>query len=242
MASVTDRTDARPAPNARPGPDAEEGIEDLAVRPPRQERTRHQWARVLDCGIEILEQGGYEAFTIAAVCERAQVPPRALYARVSSKDGLFLAVYDHGMTRVTADHAAFADDSRWSGLAPEATIRQAVTLVLEVFARHAALLRSVVLLSSAHPEVLRRGSEHAQQLRALFVRRCAPAVGDHHPSRSAAAETAFNTVFAVGVFDVAYGRSFLGSADDQERLATDLASMQTAYLTGGTVREACVTQ
>lgn len=232
MASVSDRADARPTPTARPRPDDREGIEDLAVRPPRQERTRQQWARVLDCGIEILEQGGYDAFTIAAVCERAQVPPRALYARVSSKDGLFLAVYDHGMARVTADHAAFADDLCWSGLTPEATIRQAVSLVLEVFARHAALLRSVVLLSSAHREILRRGSEHARQLQALFVKRCLPAVSDRHPSPTAAAETTFNTLFAVGVFDVAYGRSFLGSTDDQERFVSGLALMQTMYLTG----------
>jgi AcrR family transcriptional regulator len=212
-------------------------LADLAVRPPRQERTRHQWARVLDCGIEILEQGGYDAFTIAAVCERAGVPPRALYARVNTKDALFLAVYDHGMARVAAAHAPLADDTRWTGLTPQATIGQAVTLVLDVFARHAALLRSVVLLSSAHPEILRRGSEHARQLQALFVRRCLPAVSDRHPDPVAAAETAFNTVFAAAVFHLAYGPSFLGSGGthgqldgDHERLATDLAHLQTAYL------------
>jgi AcrR family transcriptional regulator len=231
MAFVSNRDGAGARPLDPPEAGDAEQAADLAVRPPRQERTRQQWARVLDCGIEILEQGGYDAFTIAAVCERARVPPRALYARVSSKHGLFLAVYDHGMARVTADHADLADDARWSGLTPGATIRQAVTLVLEVFARNAALLRSVVLLSSAHPEVLRRGSEHARQLRALFVQRCLPAVSDRHPSPSAAAETTFNTVFAAGVFDVAYGRSFLDSTDDQERFATDLARMQTAYLT-----------
>lgn len=230
MASVTNRTEASARPHDSPGGAHPEQAADLAVRPPRQERTRQQWARVLDCGIEILEEGGYDAFTIAAVCERAQVPPRALYARVSTKDGLFLAVYDHGMTRVAADHAAFADDARWAGLTPEATIAQAVALVLEVFARNAALLRSVILLSSAHPGILRRGAEHARQLQALFVRRCLPAVSDRHPSPTAAAETAFNTVFAVAVFHVAYGASFLGTSGSHEELATDTAAMQIAYL------------
>ena len=44
---------------------------DLEVRPPKQERSRAAWNRVLDAGVAILEDGGYDAFTIAAVCERA---------------------------------------------------------------------------------------------------------------------------------------------------------------------------
>jgi AcrR family transcriptional regulator len=238
---VTDRRTAPSGPpsGSRSGPATAPvtealvtGSADLVVRHPRQERTRRQWARVLDCGIEILQEGGYDAFTIAAVCERAQVPPRALYARVDSKDGLFLAVYDHGMARVAADHAPLADDARWAGLTAEATVHQAVASVLDVFARNAALLRSVVLLSSAHPEVLRRGSEHARQLQALFVRRCLPTVGHHHPDPTVASQTAFNTVFAAAVFHVAYGPSFLGSAAGPGELAGHLADMQTAYLVG----------
>ena len=43
----------------------------LEVRPPKQQRSRQAWNRVLDAGVSILEDGGYDAFTIAAVCERA---------------------------------------------------------------------------------------------------------------------------------------------------------------------------
>ena len=79
---------------------------DLALREPRQRRTREQWDRILDAGVRLLEEGGYEAFTIAALCERAEVPPRALYARAATKDALFLAVYERGMSRVLAGHQA----------------------------------------------------------------------------------------------------------------------------------------
>ena len=65
----------------------------LTIRPPRQERSRRAWDRVLDAGVALLEEAGYEGFTIAAVCERAQVPPRAIYDRAPTKDALFLAVY-----------------------------------------------------------------------------------------------------------------------------------------------------
>src|SRR4051812_37000943 len=43
---------------------------ELEVRPPKQERSRASWNRVLDAGVAILEDTGYDALTIAAVCER----------------------------------------------------------------------------------------------------------------------------------------------------------------------------
>src|SRR3954464_9446913 len=91
----------------------------LTIRPPLQQRSRETWARVLDAGVAILETGGYEAFTIAAVCEGAQVAPRVIYSRADSKDVLFLAVYEHGIARVRADQAVFGDEGRWEGLSAD---------------------------------------------------------------------------------------------------------------------------
>lgn len=65
---------------------------------------------------------------------------------------------------------------------------------------------------------------------ALFVRRCLPVVGDRHLDPTAAAQAAFNTVFAAAVFQVAYGPSFPGSGSDPDEFASHLADMQTAYL------------
>ena len=44
--------------------------ESLEIRPPVQRRSREAWERVLNAGVELLEEGGYDAFTIAAVCDR----------------------------------------------------------------------------------------------------------------------------------------------------------------------------
>jgi AcrR family transcriptional regulator len=203
----------------------------LQVRPPRQARTLRAWNRVLDCGVQILEDGGYDAFTIAAVCDRAHVPPRALYARVTSKDGLFLAVYEHAMARVAADHAPFTDDTRWDGLGPAATIEQAVRLVLAIFARHARLLRAVVLISSAHPEIYKRGARYSRQLQDLYVERCGPAVSRRHPNPGEAAAASFDAVFSSAIFRTAYGPDFLAPGRDDSGYATRLADMQVAYLT-----------
>src|SRR5690242_6353003 len=147
-------------------PDLPDG---LAIRPPRQERSRQAWARVLDAGVALLEESGYEGFTIAAVCQRAQVPPRAVYDRAPSKDALFLAVYEHGMARVGTDHAVFGDPARWDGLPPRALIEAAVREVAAIFGRHQALLRAVVLISGVHPEVHRRGGAYSRELGDRFV-------------------------------------------------------------------------
>src|SRR3954451_22281484 len=118
---------------------------DLEVRPPKQRRSREAWNRVLDAGVAILEDGGYEAFTIAAVCERAGVAPTAIYARTSSKDALFLAVYEHGIVALRQEQGVFADGARWVGLAPADVVRAAVAEMVGIVLRHQRYLRAVVL-------------------------------------------------------------------------------------------------
>src|SRR4051794_5768169 len=137
---------------------------DLEVRPPKQRRSREAWNRVLDAGVALLEDGGYDAFTIAAVCERAQVAPTALYARTTSKDALFLAVYEHGIARLRAEQQVFADPTHWSGLAPAALVREGVAQVVGISLRHRRYLRAVVLVSGVHPEVQARGGRYVHEL------------------------------------------------------------------------------
>ena len=202
---------------------------DLAVREPRQQRTREQWSRVLDAGVALLEEGGYDAFTIAALCERAQVPPRALYARTDTKDGLFLAVYERGMSRVLADHAVFADAELWGHDDHAHLVELAVRRLVSIFIDHEAFLRAVVLISNAHPEVLRRGAAYVEAIRDLFVsvlrtERTRPASGQSHDL-----ELCFSLVFSAMVVRIAYGPGF-GPSGDTETLTRDLVTMAQRLL------------
>src|SRR5215212_11927479 len=113
---------------------------DLEVRPPKQQRSREAWNRVLDAGVAILEDGGLEAFTIAAVCERAGVAPPAIYARTTSKDALFLAVYEHGIGRLRDEQEVFARPERWAGLPPVELVRAAVAELVGITFRHERFL------------------------------------------------------------------------------------------------------
>jgi AcrR family transcriptional regulator len=205
---------------------------DLEVRPPKQERSRAAWNRVLDAGVAILEDGGYDAFTIAAVCDRAAVAPTAIYARTTSKDALFLAVYEHGIARLRADQAVFADADRWAGLAPTELVRGAVAEMVGISLRHRRFLGAVVLISAAHPEVARRGSRYAQELGDRFtgiVLAAADVV--KHSDPETAIRAAFDTVFASSTIRVAYGPGFATpSPVDDDVYVADLGETVVRYL------------
>lgn len=205
----------------------------LAVRPPAQRRSRERWGRILDAGVGLLEEGGYQAFTIAAVCDRARVSPPAIYARTASKDALFLAVYEHGMARVRSDHEVLTDTERSSGLPPRDRVRSAVGDVADLFARHAAFLRAVVLVSGAHAEVARRGRIYADELTEAFasaVLALGPALRVAEPE--AAVRMCFSTVFSALVMRTAYGPTFAGAGLDEPALVAHLGDLVADHLLG----------
>jgi AcrR family transcriptional regulator len=205
---------------------------DLEVRPPKQQRSRDTWNRVLDAGVAILEDGGYDAFTIAAVCERAQVAPTAIYARTTSKDALFLAVYEHGIGRLRAEQDVFAGAEPWAALPPADLVRTAVAEMIGISLRHQRFLRAVVLISAAHPEVQRRGSRYSQELGEGFGRvvlRARHAIT--HADPEAAVRSCFGTVFATSIIRVAYGPGFAtASPVDDEAFVADLGETAVRYL------------
>ncbi len=206
--------------------------EDLTVRLPQQARSRAVWNRVLEAGVAIIEDGGYAAFTIAAVCSRAEVAPPTLYARTTSKDALFLAVYDHGIARLLADQQVFVDPSRWTDRPPAELVRSAVAEVVGITSRHRRFLGAVVLISGAHPEVRRRGSEHGAALGRGFAQALQPALPSiRHADPAAAVRACFGTVFAAAILRVAYGPGFATPVPvDDATFTADLGETAVRYL------------
>ncbi|WP_225636622.1 TetR/AcrR family transcriptional regulator [Streptomyces solaniscabiei] len=209
---------------------AESG-DDLAIRPPRQERSRRAWARILDAGVALIEEGGYEAFTIAALCERAEVAPRAVYDRTTNKDALFLAVYEHGIARLLAEQNVYDVPDRSDSLDAEESVTWAVTELAALFQRHAAFLKPIVLLSGAHPEVYRRGREHVQHLADQFARAVLRVRADiTHDDPETAVRLCFSTTFAALVLRVTYGADFAAPAADEAAFVRHLTQTATRYL------------
>ena len=205
--------------------------DEFAISPPAQRRSREAWNRILDAGVELIEEGGYEAFTIAALCKRAGVAPSAVYDRADSKDAVFLATYEHAHVEIKAEYAALDDGPQWESLAAEEIIRRAVRTIGELHLRHARFLRSVILISGAHPEVYRRGASQRRELAARFhalLGRLRDDAGD--PLSGMSIETIFTAVFSTMSLRISYGPDFTPLAVDDEALLDELAAMAVAYL------------
>src|SRR3954452_2265543 len=87
------------------------------LRPPLQNRSRKSLERVLDAGQKLLEEDGWEGFTVQEVSRRAKVSIGSIYARAPSKEALIYAIYDRAMERIAEENAAaLASEEQWEGL------------------------------------------------------------------------------------------------------------------------------
>jgi AcrR family transcriptional regulator len=145
------------------------------------------------------------------------VAPPVIYARVDTKDDLFLAVYDHGVSRLDPASSPLTDDERYAELSPREVVVASVRAVTDGFHTYDRFLRAVILVSSSHREIRSRGMVTVRALRDQFVRRVRTVLEPAIPLDRI--EGAFDVVFAVAVFLTAYGSGFLGSTDDVDQVA-----------------------
>jgi AcrR family transcriptional regulator len=188
-------------------------------RPPLQARTREGWSRILAVGLELLEQGGWEALTIAEVCRRAPVSAPTIYARVDGREGLFAAVYEYGMEAVRETERRVFGSLERGGLHDPTTVVRAVA---EVFDLHSSLLRAVISRSSASPELLARGSAEAHRVIEAVARLLAV--------EQSVGRAAGRLVFSEALVRVMYGSDFYVSGGESgeafaERLGAIIDAM-----------------
>ena len=204
----------------------------LSIRPPRQERSRLAWERVLEAGGRLIEEEGCEGFTIAAVCRRAGVSVATIYARASSKDALFLAVYEHVLADITGEELVFEDAERWDALPTPELIRTAVATVADRFLLHADFLGSVILLSGTHVELRRRGAVYSQNLGTRFSKLILSRASEIlRASPTAAVDACFRMIFSTLAIHVSYGAGFESDRElDDAALVSELQELAASYL------------
>ena len=207
----------------------------LEVRPPQQQRSREAWNRVLDAGVAILEDGGYDAFTIAAVCERAaggaardlrphdqqgRALPRRLRARHRRLRGGAAGLRRRGPL------GRAGTGRRWSAPRwPRWSASRCAT---------SAFLRAVVLISAAHAEVAAArvpatASELGERFARVVLRRRADA--DRARRSGGRGPGLLRSVFAD---DDHPGRLRAGVRErrtgDDDEFVDDMAEMAVRYL------------
>lgn len=69
---------------------------------PPEDRRAARRERLLDAGFDLLGTEGYEATTVRAVCQAAQLNPRYFYESFENLDALIVAVYDRTVAELSA--------------------------------------------------------------------------------------------------------------------------------------------
>jgi len=103
------------------------------LRPPKQTRSRETLDRIANAALELMEEGGVENATVAAIVKRAGASVGSFYARFAGKDDLIRYLQDRIWSEATDrwDEALEAQD--WGALAMESVVEGVVSLLLRSF-------------------------------------------------------------------------------------------------------------
>ena len=210
-----------------------QGIEmtDTTVRPPKQKRSQQSLERVLDASVALLEENGFEAFTIQDVSKRAGVSVGAIYARFGNKESLLRVVHRHAMESLRPEHDAVAavDDGPTD---VRGVILEAVQAVADIFRGNEDLLRAFMHLGAVDDEIARRGSESSIDL----ARRFETTVLAHrdeltHPDPETAVDVAYRMAYCTFARQVMYGPEFESDRTiSWDELVAEVGSACAAYL------------
>src|SRR5581483_4676904 len=185
---------------------ADSGV--TGIRPPQQKRSRASLERVLAAGTQLLEEEGWEAFTLAEVSRRAGVSIGSIYARMPSKDALFRAIQEHSLQMIAELAATFEADAR----------------IVSVIMHRGAVDDAVAGRSSERLRAL------GDRFRALLLTRREEFV---HGEPELAADVAFRTAYGTLARQIMYGPTFESpNAIPWDRLVGEHGDACGTYLFG----------
>lgn len=203
---------------------------DAPVRPPKQKRSQESLERVLDASMRLLEERGFDAFTVQEVSQRAEVSVGAIYARFGSKENLLRAVHRHAMEAVEEQQteAVAAIDGRPA----REVIVEAVRMIAGIFRGNEPLLRAFMHLGAVDEEISRRGSEVSTDLAKQFE---AAILGRRdeiaHPNPETAVDVAFRMAYCTFARQVMYGPTFESNRPiGWDELVDEIGGACAAYL------------
>ena len=137
------------------------------MRTPLQTRSTTSADRMLEATLELLETGGLQAVTVAAVAQRSGTSNGSLYHRFGDRLGLLSAAQDVALRAIEQETAAAfarADDQPDDDHA----LRLLARAALEIFARHRGPMRAFLVEGQGDPAIDAR-NERSSHLLATTV-------------------------------------------------------------------------
>ena len=207
----------------------------FAVQPPQQQRSRASFERVLAAGAALLEEEGYDGFTLAGVSSRAKVSIGSIYARVKSKDDLFYVIQDRFMTESESMPGFATDPDSYAELPTRELIVQIVHDVGRTFQANSRLLRVFMHRGIVDQVVAERSSRSVSGFAAAFegllLTRRKEIV---QPDPDLAVDVAFRIAWGTLARQIMYWPTFESEhLIEWDRLVDELGTVLVAYLLDG---------
>jgi len=118
--------------------------------PPRQQVIKIQRARILAAAVDVVEESGYAAMTVAAVVQRARISRKTFYEVFANRDECFVAVVEEILSRASSvASAAYTAESNWL-----AATRSALNSLLCLIDEEPRLARIWFVDAMAGPDVV----------------------------------------------------------------------------------------
>jgi AcrR family transcriptional regulator len=202
-----------------------------AVRPPKQRRSRESYERVLDAAHALLEENGFDGFTVQEVAARSGVSVGAIYERFGNKETLLRAVHARLMESMSEAHGTAAAAEAGTHDAA-AAIAASVAGMARVMRENRKALRAFMHLGAVDEVISARGSTASIALSDEFRRSLMPYAGEfRHPQPEIALDVAFRIAYCTLARQVMYGPVFESDRRlSWKRLVDELSRACTAYL------------
>ena len=191
--------------------------------------------RVLAAGAELLVERGYDAFTIAAVGQRAKASTGLIYTRFKNKAALFEAVLLREQERMVTDETARFAALEAADLRIEDLIEKLVRQLARITHREAKLTQVFMERTIAEPAVfehVKRMRTAPQQFARLLLNRRHEL---RHPDPERAADMAFwlaNSALERRVHTPMWRHWKSDAPDDWDEFVDDLTYALKAFLLG----------
>lgn len=189
---------------------------------------------MIEAAIEILQEDGLHALTLAEVSRRSRVSIGSIYCRVKGKEDLIRAVQSVALGEMEKEFAALVNRVRRRALPLRELVPAMVRELALYLRRHATLLTAFMQTGAQDPLVEAAGRKAFQQnaldFRLILLEHHAEF---RHPEPEHAAATCFMVVY--GALARYLGLGAAGAADgaregDWNLLVEDLGLMALAFL------------